>query len=94
MTTIPTKSDEFMSDLRARLGAKYEASETLKSEFTSAEDYAFFALNEPSARGLVRQWKADHDDAENLAAATAAEVRSNVVKADARRAAGRLRVAR
>ncbi len=80
MTTIPTKSDEFIADLRAKLGAKYEASETLKSEFTSAEDYAFFALNEPSARGLVRQWKADHDDAENLAAF------------DAAKAAGRVRV--
>ena len=78
ITETSTRHDDFMSDLRARLCAKYEASETLKSEFTIAEDYAFFALNEPSARGLVRRWKADHDDAENFAAADAADAAGRV----------------
>ena len=71
MTNKTTRFDDFMDDLRGKLCAKYEASPELKAEFLSADSYAAFALNEPSARNLVRQWKADHDDAENLAAAEA-----------------------
>ena len=79
MTTTKTTSfDDFMSDLRARLCAKFEASPEIRAEFVCGEDYAFFALNEPSARGLVRRWKADHDDAENFAAADAADAAGRV----------------
>ena len=79
MTTNKTTSfDDFMSDLRARLCAKFEASPEIRAEFVCGEDYAFFALNEPSARGLVRRWKADHDDAENFAAADAADAAGRV----------------
>ena len=78
MTNSPTSFDDFMSDLRARLCAKYEASPEIRAEFICGEDYAFFALNEPSARNLVRQWKADHGDAENLTAFNAADAAGRV----------------
>ena len=77
-TNKTTRFDAFIDDLRGKLKAKYEASPELRAEFVSAENYAAFALNEPSARNLVRQWKADHDDAENLAAFNAAEAAGRV----------------
>ncbi len=40
--------------------------------------YASYELNTATARPLVRRWKADHDDAENLAAYRAAEAAGRV----------------
>ena len=85
--------DSVIADLREKLCAKYEASETLKSEFICAEDYAAYELHSATARPLVRGWKAGFDAAAAEQAIVAAESRRNVRKAAARRAAGRLRVA-
>ena len=87
------KFDDFIADLREKLCAKYEASETLKSEFICAENYAAFELNTATAKPLVRQWREDFDAKAAERAIVAAEVKSNVGKADARRAAGRHRIA-
>ena len=95
MTTLKTpKFDDFITDLREKLCAKYEASETLKSEFICAEDYAAFELNTATAKPLIRGWRAGFDAEAAEKAIAAAEARSNTRKAEARRAAGRLRVAR
>ena len=92
-TNENTRFDAFMGDLRARLCAKYEASPSLRAEFVCGEDFAAFTLNEPTARPLVRRWRQDFDAAAGERALLAAEARSNVRRADARRAVGRLRVA-
>ena len=95
MTTLENpKFDDLIAYLREKLCAKYEASETLKSEFICAEDYAAFELNTATARPLIRGWRAGFDAEAAEKAIVAAETRGNVRKADARRAAGRLRVAR
>ena len=80
--------------MRAKLCAEYEASADLKAEFTTGEDYAAYTLNTATAKPLVRKWRDDFDAEAAEKAIAAAEVKSNVRKADARRAAGRLRVAR
>ena len=94
MTTLKNPEfDDFIADLRKKLAVKYEASETLKSEFLCAGDYVAFELNSATARPLVRGWKAGFDAQAAERALLAAEARSNVRRADARRAVGRLRVA-
>lgn len=94
MTTKNPKFDAFMSDLRAALCAQYEASESLRAEFPTADIYIAFTLNEPTARPLVRRWRGDFDAAAAERALVDAEARGNVRKAAARRAAGRFQVAR
>ncbi len=83
-----------MDYMRTKLCAEYEASDALKAEFTSAEGYVAYTLNSDTAKPLVRKWRETIEETENLAALHAVEVRRNVQKADARRAAGRLRVTR
>jgi len=94
MTTLKnTKFDDLIAYVREKLCAKYEASETLKSEFICADDYAAFELNSATARPLVRGWKTGFDASAAERAIVAAEARSNVRQADARRAVGQLRIA-
>ena len=94
MTTLKNpKFDDFIADLREKMIAKYEASETLKAEFICGADYAAYEMNLPSARPLIRGWRAGFDAEAAEKAIVAAEARGNVRKAEARRAVQRLRVA-
>ena len=94
MTTLENpKFDDLIAYVREKLCAEYEASESLNSEFICAEDYAAFQLNTATASPLIRGWRAGFDAEAEEKALLAAEARSNVRKAEARRAAGRLRVA-
>lgn len=77
-TNKTTRYDAFMDDLRGKMKAAYEQSEDLKAEFTSAETYAAYRLNEPSVRNLVRRYKADCANADNLAAFNAAKAAGRV----------------
>ena len=93
MTTLANPEfDALMSSMREKLCAEYEASETLKSEFVCAEDFAAYEMNSATARPLIRGFRAGFDAAAEERAFVAAEARSNVRKADARRTAGRLRL--
>ncbi len=94
MTTLEnTKFDDFIADLRARFIARYEASPELRSEFICGAGYAAYEMTLPSARPLIRAWRAGFDAEAAEKAIVAAEARSNVRKAEARRAVQRLRVA-
>ena len=92
-TETSTRFDAFMGDLRTKLCAEFEASPSLRAEFTCGADYAAYRLNEPTAKPLIRRWREDFDAAVAERALLAAEARSNVRRADARRAVGRLRMA-
>ena len=76
--TKTTRFDEILDSMRATLCDEYEASETLKSEFTCAADYAAYRLNEHTAKPLIRRWREDFDDAANMAAFTAASAAGRV----------------
>ena len=81
MTTLKnTKFDALLDYMRDKLRAEYEASANLQAEFFNAEGYAAYTLNSPTARPLIRRWRADFEDAANMAAF------------DAAKAAGRVRV--
>ena len=73
MTNKSTRYDNFMDDLRGKMKAYFEASEDLKAEFVSAEDYVAFKTNEPAFRALALQHEANCVEADNLAALAAAE---------------------
>ena len=73
MTNESTRFDDFLNDLRDKLKAEYEASEELKAEFPSADVYAAFYLNTAAAKPLVRRWREDFADTDNLAAFRAAQ---------------------
>lgn len=92
-TSKTTRFDAMMDYMREKLCAEYEASADLKSEFVCAEDFAAYTLNSATAKPLIRRWRADFVAAAGERALLAAEARSNVRRADARRAVGRLRVA-
>ena len=95
MTTLANPEfDTLVAHVRANLCAKYEASEALKSEFICAEDYAAYEMNTTAARAWSRRWRTSLDAEAAEKAFVASEVRDNVRKGDARRAAGRLRLAR
>ncbi len=71
MTSIHTKSDAFMADLRRAYRAEYEGSKDIKAEFLSAEDYAAFKVAEsPAMIELMRQ---HHEDVLTEAALRRAE---------------------
>ena len=67
-----------MDHLRTGLCAEYEASDTLKIEFLSADGFAAFTLNQPAAKNLIREWQAGIDETENLAAFNAAAAAGRV----------------
>jgi len=69
MTNKSPRYDNFMDDLRGKMKAFYEASEDLKAEFLSAENYVAFKTNEPAFRALAIRYEADCVEADNLAAA-------------------------
>jgi len=68
MTNKSTRYDNFMDDLRGKMKAYFEASEDLKAEFPSAEDYVAYKTNEPAFVKLARQHKANCAVANDLAA--------------------------
>ena len=59
MTNKSARYDNFMDDLRGKMEAYFEASEDLKAEFLSAENYVAFKTNEPAFRDLARQHEAN-----------------------------------
>ncbi len=73
MTNKSTRYDNFMDDLRGKMKAEYEASEDLKAEFLSAENYAAFKMNEPAFRALALRYESSCVEADNLAAVDEAE---------------------
>ena len=73
MTNKSTRYDNFMDDLRGKMKAYFEASEDLKAEFPSADDYVAFKTNEPAFRALALQHEANCVEADNLAALAEAE---------------------
>ena len=73
MANKSTRYDTYMDDLRGKMKAEYEASEDLKVEFLSAENYAAFKMNEPAFRALARQHEANCIEADNLTALAEAE---------------------
>ena len=78
MTNKSTRYDNFMDDLRGKMKAEYEASEDLKAEFLSAENYVAFKMNEPAFQKLARQHEASCVEADNLARCNAAEAAGRV----------------
>ena len=60
MTTIPTKSDEFMADLRRAYRAEYERSPELKAEFTEAADFAAYMVAENPA--MIQKMREHYED--------------------------------
>ena len=73
MASKSTRYDIFMDDLRGKMKADFEASEDLKAEFPSAEDYVAYKTNEPAFVKLARQHKANCAVADDLAALAEAE---------------------
>ncbi len=61
-----------LDDLRVKFRAKYEASPELRAEFATADDYTEFELNHPATKKLIGKWRANFDDADNIAAYRAA----------------------
>ena len=78
MANKSTRCDNFMDDLRGKMKAEYEASEDLRAEFLSAENYAAFKMNEPAFRALAIRYEADCVEADNLAAVDEAEAAGRV----------------
>ena len=78
MSNQNSRYDALIADLRAKLCAEYEASPELQAEFVEAADYAAFTLNRPSAKPLLKRWKADYADADNMAALKAAEAAGRI----------------
>ena len=76
--TKTTRFDEILDSMRATLCDEYEASETLKSEFTCGADYAAFTLNTTAAKSLIRGWRADSENVDNMAAFHAADAAGRV----------------
>ncbi len=73
MTNKSTRYDNFMDDLRGKMEAYFEASEDLKAEFLSAENYVAYKMNEPAFQKLARKHEANCIEADNLAALAEAE---------------------
>ena len=78
MTNENSRYDIFMDDLRGKMKADFEASEDLKAEFPSAEDYVAYKTNEPAFVKLARQHKANCAVADDLAALATAEAAGRV----------------
>ena len=77
-TSNTTKFNGVVDALRAKLIEKYEASEKLKAEFPSAEDYAAYTMNTPEAKPLVRGFRNGDQDKKNEAAFKAADAAGRV----------------
>ncbi len=73
MSSKSTRYDIFMDDLRGKMKADFEASEDLKAEFLSAENYVAYKTNEPAFRALALQHEVNCVEADNLAALAKAE---------------------
>ncbi len=78
MANKSTRYAKTMDDLRGKMKAEYEASEDLKAEFLSAENYAAYKMNEPAFKKLARQHEANCVEADNLAALDEAEATGRV----------------
>ena len=78
MSNHNTRYDDLIADLRAKLCAEYEQSPALQAEFVEAADYAAFTLNRPSAKPLLKRWRANYADADNMAALKAAEAAGRI----------------
>ena len=66
MTTIHTKSDAFMADLRRAYRAEFEQSPELQAEFLSAAGYAGFKIAENSA--MIQKMREHYEEIQGEAA--------------------------
>ena len=66
MTSIHTKSDAFMADLRRAYRAEYEQSPALQAEFIEAADYAGFKIAENPA--MIQKMREHYEEIQGEAA--------------------------
>ena len=79
MTIENSRYTALIQDMRRKLVAEFEASPELQNEFVEAENYtAYFLADAERVTGLLSTWRANFENADNLAAFQAAEAAGRV----------------